>query len=332
MHSKIDEFLKTFSVKNTASIKQAIQDLLMLDKISKDSSDVSLVCTTINEILQSTTVFQEYRHIKKACIFGSARTKPDHPNYLLTVDLAKKLNTIGFMTITGAGPGIMQAGNKGAGTGNSFGLNILLPFEQSSNPYINGDPKLIDYKYFYTRKLAFIKESHASVIFPGGFGTHDEGFEALTLIQTGRCAPRPIVLIAHSESDYWEKWEKYVTDQLSDKAYISPEDHDMFFVTHDVDAAIQNIQDFYEHYDSLRYIEDTCVMRINKPLKASTLSILDKEFEKITMDGKFTQGGSSLVLEDAHSHTNKYRLSFPFNKKNYSRLYAVIHTINTCEK
>ena len=332
MQSHLDRFLNGLQINNKESIQKAILDLLILDATSKDSSDVALVGTTINEILQSTKIFQDYRHIKKACIFGSARTKPDHPNYKMTVELSKKLNNINFMTITGAGPGIMQAGNEGAGKENSFGLNILLPFEQNSNPYIHGDPKLIDYKYFYTRKLAFIKESHASIIFPGGFGTHDEGFEVLTLIQTGRCAPRPIILIAHSESDYWEKWEEYVKVQLSDRHYISPEDHDMFHVIHDTDEAIEKIQEFYKHYDSLRYIGNTCVMRINKPLKESTLKTLKETFKTITMDSDFTQGDASIVAEDADTHDDKYRLIFPFDKVNYARLYAVIAKINSCEE
>lgn len=327
-HDNLNELISQLKLNHPDIITKAIQDLIHIDSNSTSENDVKLTQVTIQELKETYDVYQSTRDIKKACIFGSARSKPDHPNYIMTDEIARRLIDIDFMTITGAGPGIMEAGNKGAGRDHSFGLNIILPFEQEANKYILNDPKLIDYKYFYTRKLAFIKESHASICFPGGFGTHDEGFEVLTLIQTGRCAPRPVIMMSHPDSDYWERWEKYIKDQLLDRHYISPEDMDIFQLTKSVDECIHMIDSFYKNYHSIRYIGKTGIIRINHKLEPELLKELSKEFSDIACNGDFTQGDAEMCPEDSHHYTDKYRLVFPFNKVNYGRLYKLIEKIN----
>jgi len=324
----LDNLLSQLNLNHKDIISKAIEDLLHIDKHSNSENDVRLTQVTIQELKETYDVYQSTRDIPKACIFGSARSKPDHPNYIMSEGVAKRLIDIGFMTITGAGPGIMEAGNKGAGRDHSFGLNIILPFEQDANEFILNDPKLIDYKYFYTRKLAFIKESHASICFPGGFGTHDEGFEVLTLIQTGRCAPRPVIMMSHPESNYWERWEKYIKDQLLDRHYISPEDMDIFQITKSVDECIDMIASFYKNYHSIRYIGKTGIIRIKEKLDPALLKELSKEFSDIACNGDFTQGDFDMCPEDSHHYTDMHRLVFPFNKVNYGRLYKLIEKIN----
>lgn len=291
-------------------------------------NDLRLIKTSISEMIKAFKVFKPYRNVRKVCIFGSARTKPDHPNFQLAEDTAMELHKAGFLTITGAGPGIMEAGNKGAPTGESFGLNIILPFEQEPNPYIKESDRLLSFNYFFTRKLIFVKESDAIVLFPGGFGTQDEGFEVLTLIQTGCCSPRPFILLNHPKSDYWNSWRHYVENQLLDREYICPEDIDLITQVSTVDDVVATIQKFYSVYHSIVYYEDVTCIRLNKAISNETILDINEKFSDILLDGQYH-------LADAHYHEHerqlypeKPRLYFNFNKIKYGRICVLINYLN----
>jgi hypothetical protein len=234
-------------------------------------------------------VFAPYRHIRKVTIFGSARLKPSDPTYRQAVSFARRIAQEGFMVITGAGPGIMQAGHEGAGREMSFGVNIRLPFEQTANPVIHDDPKLINFKYFFTRKLCFVKESHGIVLFPGGFGTHDEGFEALTLMQTGKGVLMPLIYVNPPGDAYWNEWDGYVERQLVRRGMVTPEDRFLYTVTDDLERAVRELKAFYSVYHSMRYVRDFLVLRLQRRLAETTVARLTKEFRHILVSGEIEQ-------------------------------------------
>ncbi|HJZ59985.1 MAG TPA: TIGR00730 family Rossman fold protein, partial [Gemmataceae bacterium] len=225
-----------------AQIKETA-DKLLRDHASR--GDVKLMATAVRELRYCFKVFAAYRGKRKAAVFGSARTKPDHPAYRGAEAFGRGMAENGWMVITGAGGGIMEAGHRGAGRDGSFGLNIILPFEQSANTVVQGDPKLVTLRYFFTRKLMFIKESDAVVLFPGGFGTHDEAFEALTLIQTGKSHIFPIVMVDEPGGDYWKLWRRFIEEGLLNRGYISPHDLSLFRVTDSVGEAVRDVTGFY---------------------------------------------------------------------------------------
>ncbi len=252
----------------------------------EDRGDVKLTNTTLKELRHSFRVFQKYRDRKKVVVFGSSRTDPSDPNYQLAEDLARALVENGFMIITGAGPGIMAAANRGAGAENSFGINIKLPMEQAANAVIAGDSKLMHFKYFFTRKLMLLKESHATILFPGGFGTQDEGFENLTLFQTGKSMPRPILLVEPEQGTYWQHWRKYLETELLAKGYISPMDFNLFKTVHSVEAAVEYIQDYYSVFHSLRYVGDATVLRFHRDIPKPLVDQLNDEYAGILEKGR----------------------------------------------
>ena len=293
-----------------------------------DLGDFKLINTTLKELRHSFRVFFPYRKLRKVVVFGSARTGKDDPNYLLTVELSKQLVDNGFMIISGAGPGIMEAANRGAGKANSFGVNIKLPFEQAANHFIVDDPKFIQCKYFFTRKLIFIKESDATVLLPGGFGTLDEGFEILTLFQTGKTLPRPIVLLESEEGDYWKTWLDFVDSALIKKGFISADDRKLLQVVHTAAEASKYITDFYRIYHSLRYVRDLTVLRFTQEIPEDLIYQLNSDFKDILKSGKI-QATLPLKEEMRHKeHPDLPRLVFKFNHMNFGRLNEMIHTIN----
>src|SRR5262245_7188126 len=218
------------------------------DKLLRDQAnrgDVKLLNTALKELRYSFKVFAAYKRRRKVTVFGSARLALDHPSCVQAVDFGRKMAQSGFMVITGAAQGIMEAGHIGAGRENSIGVNILLPFEQEANPTIAGDTKLMHLKYFFTRKLLFVKESDAIALFPGGFGTLDEAFEVLTLIQTGKSHLFPIVMVDEQGGDYWRHWQRFVEDVLLARALISPPDLALYKITDSVDEAVAEVLSFY---------------------------------------------------------------------------------------
>jgi len=299
------------------------------DKLLRDGAswaDLKLVSTALKELRYSFNVFKAYRHARKVTVFGSARLPPDDPAYQAAVEYGRRMAEAGYMVITGAAAGIMEAAHVGAGRELSIGVNILLPFEQQANSVIHGDRKLMHLKYFFTRKLLFVKESDAVALFPGGFGTQDEGFEALTLVQTGKSHLFPIVMVDAPGGDYWTRWHEYVTEVLLARRLISPEDLSLYKITSSVDEAVLECLQFYRVYHSMRYVGDELVLRLQRPLSEELLWRVREEFAGMVVAGTFEQSGS--LPAEGEEHPEMTRLHFHFNRRNMGRLRQLIDVIN----
>ncbi len=295
---------------------------------SHDIGDLKLINNCLKELRYSFKVFTPYRNIKKAIIFGSARSGKDSAEYKMSEEFARKITKKGYLVVTGGGPGVMEAGNKGAGPGKDFALNIRLPFEQKPNPYLDEKERLINFKYFFTRKLIFIKETDATTLFPGGFGTNDEGFEALTLIQTGKSRPRPVVLMEPKGSTYWESWLCFVKEQLIKNGYINKHDLNLFWVARSADEAVKYIEGFYRVYHSLRYVAGLTVLRLNRPLSNKALKSINREFKDILSEGRILASNALKEELEKGEYPDLPRLVMKFNLRDYGRLFALIRAIN----
>ncbi len=308
-------------------IQQVLALTLRMAHTEVERLDWKILSAALQDMGGAFQVFYPYRHTRKISIFGSARVHPDSPEYQHAVAFARCVTEYGFMVLTGAGGGIMQAGNEGAGQDQSFGLNIQLPFEQGANPYIEGDAKLIDFKYFFTRKLFFVKESDALALFPGGFGTQDETFECLTLSQTGKSPPMPLVLIDKPGGDYWLEWDAYIRDHLLKRGLISPDDRSLYTITDQIDVACEAIASFYRVYHSCRYVGPKLVLRLNYELSEPELEQLNSQFSDILVEGRIVQ--SAALPEEGKDETWVLpRLVLVYNQRDQGRLYQMIATIN----
>lgn len=315
---------------NADLVEEIVATALKVYSEGLDRGDIKMLNTALRELRDSLKVFEPYRKIRKVALFGSARTPKTDPDYLIAHRFAQEIVKKDWMVITGAASGIMQAGNEGAGRKNSFGVNIHLPFEQEANPVMLKDSKLMSFKYFFTRKLIFLRESHATLLCPGGFGTHDEGFETLTLVQTGKTEPRPVVCLDAPGTTYWSDFREFLTKQLMKKGMIHKEDLDLLFFTQDPVAAANHITDFYKMYHSMRYIRDLLVLRIEDPLTDTQLEQLNQEFKRIIKKGKITQSFKPFEEERNVPYTfDLTRLSFYFKKDCYTQLNQMIRRINT---
>ena len=314
---------------NADLVEDIIETALRLADDKADRLDVKVINSALKELRYASKIFGPFRGQRKVTVFGSARTKPESPEYQQAVAFGKAIVEHGFMVITGGGEGIMGAAQRGAGRDKSFGLNIRLPFEQEPNIEIAGDRKLINFKYFFTRKLCFIKESDAIVLFPGGFGTHDEGFEALTLMQTGKSQPKPLVFVDRPHGNYWKTWWRFVEDQLLDEALISKEDLSLFKVCDDVEEACKEITQFYSNYHSCRYVKDAMVMRVKYPVTDNLLRTLNSRFSDICLNGGQYQAAGPLPEEENEPELKDlHRIVFPFNRTNFGRLRSLIDVVN----
>jgi uncharacterized protein (TIGR00730 family) len=308
-------------------ISRALAVLVRMSEEEIDRLDWKILTATLEDLEKGFQIFYPYRHTRKITIFGSARISPDSGEYRLAVQFARKLTEMGFMILTGAGGGIMQAGNEGATKAHSFGLNIQLPFEQEANPFIEGDPKLINFKYFFTRKLFFLKESDAIALFPGGFGTQDEAFETLTLCQTGKYGPAPLVLIDEPGGDYWRTWDEQLSQNLQQRGLISPEDVNLYTITDDLNVACESIRNFYRVYHSSRYVGPLFVMRLNYQLSEEQVEILNNNYADILVKGKIEKS-LALPKEANDPTTHLPRLVLHFDQRSLGRLYQMISEIN----
>jgi hypothetical protein len=293
-----------------------------------DILDLKIINRSIRELRYAFRVFKPYRHIRKVSVFGSARTAEGSPYYRIAVKFARALSREGFMVITGAASGIMKAGNEGAGTGKSFGVNIHLPFEQEANEYIVDDPKLITFKYFFTRKLLFVMESHAIALFPGGFGTHDEGFEILTLLQTGKASPRPFLLMELRGETYWERWDDFVKAELLARGLISPEDVSLYRIVHSVEAGVEDIRRFYSTYHSYRQVRDKFVMRLERELSAAAVAAINDEFADLVAEGRIEKTYPFPEEANEPELLSKPRIAFTYDHRSAGRLRQLIDRIN----
>jgi len=333
LDEKVNSFIheiaaKYASGKNEHLLREMLTTVSKIGEENFDTGDMKLINTTLKEMRYAFKVFSQYRDRRKAAIFGSARTSPDLEEYKMAEDFARVITKNKFLVITGSGPGIMEAGNKGAGEGNSFGVNIRLPFEQKPNAYIAGDSKLINFKYFFTRKLMFIKESDATVLFPGGFGTMDEGFEVITLFQTGKCRPRPIILLEPKNGTYWKKWLSFVKNNMLKMSYISKDDLKIFQVLNSVDEAVKEIKLFYKNYHSIRYIDDVTVMRLNREMPDRIISLIKDEFSDILLSGP--ERTKALECEASNNeYLDLPRIKMHFNRHDFGRLKELIDYINS---
>jgi len=301
------------------------------DRLQKDGAtrgDVKILSRTLKELRYAFKVFAPYRGRRKVSIFGSARIGPDHPVYQQAETFGRAMADAGWMVITGASSGIMEAGHVGAGREHSMGVNILLPFEQSTNRIIAGDPKLVHLKYFFTRKLLFVKESDAVALFPGGFGTMDEGFEVLTLVQTGKREMIPLVFVDEPGGDYWKNWDDHIRKNLLAHRYISEADLSLYKVTDDVTQASAEVLKFYRVFHSMRFVYDRLVLRLQRRPGPELMDRLNIEFRDILVDGTFELTGP-LDEEAGDDHlADLPRLVFHFDRKGLGRLRQLIDTIN----
>jgi uncharacterized protein (TIGR00730 family) len=316
---------------NFCLLAEMLTTAIRVSRSSVSEGDFKLMNRALKEMRISSEVFHPYRHLKKVGIFGSARTKPEEAEYQTTVKFAERLREEGFMTITGAGPGIMAAGNEGAGRDFSFGLNISLPFESSANPFIAKDEKLIDYNYFFTRKLSFVKEADAAVALPGGFGTMDEIFEALTLIQTGKALIYPLVLLDAPGGTYWKFWNQFIEEHLMRLGLISESDFSLFKVTDDIEEAVQEIVDFYKNFHSYRYVGDKLVIRLQDKLSDAAFTKLQSEFVDIVKSGEMHQCGPLKEESNEGELAELPRIAFRHGRNDFGRLRQFIDAINNAE-
>jgi uncharacterized protein (TIGR00730 family) len=292
--------------------------------------DLKLMNASLKEMRFTAKAFRPYRHIRKVTVFGSARTQPEESIYRMAISLGQKLAASGFMVITGGGPGIMQAINEGAGPEYSFGLNIRLPFEQKINPVMEGNPKGITYKYFFNRKVAFLRESDAIVLFPGGFGTLDEGIETLTLVQTGKRNPVPILLVEEPGMTFWTKWLEFVGGTLLQGGYISKSDLALLERIDSNDDAVERIKRFYSRYHSLRYVGDLLVIRLTSGISQHKVEDLKSRFSEILRpQGEIYLSGPLPEETDEPEVKDLPRLVLDFNRKNFGGLKELIDSINS---
>jgi uncharacterized protein (TIGR00730 family) len=298
---------------------------LAKDPISR--LDRKIANSALKEMRRAFDVFAPYRDVRKATIFGSSRTAKGRPEYALARDFSRTIADRGWMIVTGAGPGIMEAGHEGAGGSRSFGVNIILPFEATANPFIAGDPKLINFKYFFTRKLMFIKESDAFVLMPGGFGTLDEAFELLTLIQTGKSDLHPIVMLDVPGGTYWKSFDRYLREELLGYGYIDESDLNLFTYTDDIDEAVAEIEKFYRVYHSQRYVNNRLILRLNVAPTAEQLSGLSEEFADI-LDGPIRSVEASSGEIRDNDVVNLPRISLNFDRIHAGRLRCLVDRLN----
>lgn len=311
---------------NQDMIEELVTTVLKLHRDGATRGDLKMINTAVKEMRYSNLVFSRHDE-PKVTIYGSARTDPEDPNYKLTADFAATMASHGWGVITGAGPGVMEAGNKGAGIDSSYGVNIRLPFEASANQYL--DPgKTVNFKYFFTRKLGFVKESHAFVIMPGGFGTLDELFELVTLIQTGKSDLHPVVLLEAEGTNYWTPLIAYIKENLLGNGMISESDLALFLHTTDPHEACEHIFEFYTNYHSQRYASGRLVLRLRKAPTNSELEALTEEFSDIVVDGKIERTDPSSGEVNDNDALDMERISFRFDRRHFGRLRELIDKLN----
>ncbi|OIP60947.1 MAG: TIGR00730 family Rossman fold protein [Nitrospirae bacterium CG_4_9_14_3_um_filter_53_35] len=326
----IDQLIKRIGgIYHPEIVREMILAALKAGQEDVNKADLKFMNSTLKEMRFTVKVFSPYRHVKKITVFGSARTKSDEPIYEMARLFGKKLVQSGYMVITGGGPGIMQAVNEGAGPENSFGVNIRLPFEQKPNYVLQGNPRYIMYKYFFNRKVAFIKEANAIVLFPGGFGTLDEAMETLTLLQTGKRDPMPLILVDEPGGSYWSQWLKFFKKELLAHGYISGTDFDLFERVESADDALAKIDHFYRRYHSMRFVGEKLVIRLSSAIDPSRVMELKGRFSDILSPrGGLSLSGPLPAEADEPEIAHLPRLVVDFNRKDFSRLRSLIDVVN----
>ena len=329
---RLTELLETIGVH--ADRDQLMEILTTVALLADDETDrlnLKITNSALKEMRLAFKVFQPYEDVPKVTMFGSARTLPDDPLYAQARNLATALANEGWMVVTGAGPGIMAAGVEGAGVDRSIGINIRLPFEQDPSPLLAQDPKLVDMKYFFTRKLMLMKESAGFAVSPGGFGTLDEAFELLTLLQTGKAAPAPVVLLDVPGGTYWQSWDRFVGDELATRGVIDPNDHNFYLITDDVEAASAEIRGFYRNFHSLRFVGDTLVIRLQRAPTTDHLERLNADFSDICTRGRIEVTDPLPAEVSTDDRLDLARVKLAFDKYHYARLRQLIDVLNALD-
>ena len=309
-------------------IFELVASALRLANDAADRGDLKIANAALKEMRHAFHVFAPYRAARKVAIFGSARTQPDSPLYVQARDLAAALAALDWMVVTGAGPGIMEAGIEGAGPDNAFGVGILLPFETTTSQFLADDPKLINFRYFFTRKLEFIKESDAFVLLPGGYGTLDEAFELLTLLQTGKAQPAPVIMLDVPGGTYWQHWGTFVERELERPGYVSLEDDRLFCVTDSIETAVDEIVGFYSNYHSQRFVKGRLVLRMRHAPAPDELASLNREFADIVTRGDIEVIGPTPEEVADDDHADLERIAFRFDRHGWARLRMLVDRLN----
>jgi uncharacterized protein (TIGR00730 family) len=316
------------SKRNADLLFEIVAAAMQLQRIA-DRGEMKIASGAIKELHHTFETFQPYRDARKASLFGSARTKFEDPLYQQTVDVAQRLAEHDWMIITGAGPGIMQAGLEGAGVDNSFGVAIDLPFESPATQVLAGDPKLVAFRYFFMRKLAFMKESSAFILLPGGFGTLDETFELLTLLHTGKGRPAPVVLLDTPDGNYWKRWLEFIQLEILDRRYISPDDLRLVRVTDDAGVAVEEILHFYSNFHSTRFVGGNLVVRLHRLPDEAQLAELNTKFKDIVVSGEIVPVEASREEIADEDVVDLPRLQFRFDRASYGPLRLLIDDLNS---
>ncbi len=307
-------------------VREILTAALKLIPDGRETGELKLMNAAVKELRYAFRVFGEYEDPRKVTIFGSARTPESHPDYAAAVRFSRLLAEAGWMSITGAGDGIMKAGHEGPGRDASFGVAIRLPFETTANTIIAGDEKLIHFRYFFTRKLMFLFHADAVALFPGGFGTMDEAFETLTLVQTGKASMIPIVML-EGQAGYWEAFDHFARTVLLERGLISAEDLNLYHISHTPDDAVEHILRFYNRYHSSRYVRDTFVIRLHVPLPPDRVAALNDEFGVLVKSGKIEQRLGPLDEEDG-AFEHLHRLTFNHTRYKYGLVRQLIDRVN----
>ena len=305
-----------------------LRTVLKLAADNAERGDLKILSRAMQELRHAFRVFAPYRQARKVSIFGSTRVQENDPYYHLAKGVAKAIAEAGFMVITGAGPGIMQAGHEGAGREKSFGVNIRLPSVQAANPFIRDDPKLMDFHFFFTRKLMFVKEADAVVIFPGGFGTHDELLESITLAQTGKSQLVPIILMDLPDSTYWSRWREFLRENVMSRGYIVENEMTFFKIFTDANAAVNEITRYYRNYHSYRFVKQDLVIRLNHAPSPELIDRLNRDFADIATDGKVRETDRLPDEVEDPDTLHLHRLLVHFNREDFARLRQMIDIIN----
>jgi uncharacterized protein (TIGR00730 family) len=334
---KTDELIKQLvcewgCTKSCELIEEMIITALKMGHDQTTTADLKLFNRSLKEMRYAARIFAPYRHVAKVVVFGSARTKSTEPEAQAAEEFARRMrDELGYMTITGGGDGIMGAAQRGAGRESSFGLNIRLPFEQRANETIHGDSKLINFNYFFTRKLNFLKETHAVALFPGGFGTMDEGFEVLTLMQTGKARIIPVVLVDRPGGTYWKTWIRFLTDHLLRMGLISAEDFSLFKMCNSVEEAVAEVALFYKNYHSYRWVGQKMVVRVQRNLTEKAIATINGEFDDILNSSRIEQGAALPEEQNEPDILALPRLIFTPKRRNFGRIRKLIDAINLAE-
>ena len=313
---------------NPDLVADIVENALKLLADVEARGDVRVIQTALRELRYAFKLFAPYHGVRKVTLFGSARTPPTATQYRQAQDFARQIAAAGWMVITGAGPGIMQAGHEGAGPENSFGANIRLPWEQGANPVIAQDKKLVTFKYFFTRKLTFIRHSDAIVLFPGGFGTMDEGYETITLMQTGKSQLMPLVLVDKPGGTYWKTWDKQVREHLLRDQLISPDDLNLYRITDSADEAVKIVTRFYRNFHSTRFVKDLFIIRLQHAPPETAIEALNEDFADLIIGPPIKRIEPTPEEREDNDELGLQRIAFGFNRRDYGRLRQLVDVLN----